>query len=93
MKLFRAFVILAVVAGAACMVPGYASAGPVHVGIAIGVPAPVVAYPAPVYYPSPYYVAPAPVYGAVVVPPRYGYYGYHRPYYRGHYHGPYRHYR
>jgi hypothetical protein len=94
MKLFRASVILAVIAGAACMIPGHASAAPVHVGIAIGVPAPVVAYPAPVYYPPPYY-APAPVYGPVVAPPPYGHYRYHRAYRHGygHYRGPYRHHR
>lgn len=93
MKLVRVFVILAVIAGAACVVPSHISAAPVHVGIGIGVPAPVVAYPAPVYYPAPYYVAPAPVYGAVVVPPPYGYYRHHRPHYHGHYRGPYRHHR
>ena len=92
MKLFCAVTFAAILVVATFMIPHHSWAYTrVGVGITIGVPAPVVAYPAPVYYPPVYYTPP-PGYGSpAVVWPSHGY-GYYRPWYPGHHHryyGPY----
>ena len=56
-RVMMAVVILSMLAGVFSQT---AWAGPVSVGIAIGVPAPVVVYPAPVYYPPAYAYGPPP---------------------------------
>ncbi len=84
-----------VIAATAVFVAGIstANAGPVSVGISIGIPAPIIVAPAPVYYPAPVVYAPAPVYYAqprVVYAPPPVYYAprvvYARPHHHRHYH-------
>jgi hypothetical protein len=86
--------LVSALAGLAILAAGASSAhaGPVSVGISIGVPAPFIYAPAPVYYPQQAYYPPPPVYYAprvVYAPPVY--YAprpvYARPYYDNrHYH-------
>jgi hypothetical protein len=76
MKRFTVATIAGALVAAACFFPQQSCAGGVSVGIGIGVPGPVAGYPTPAYYPPAYYGPPA--YGpAVVMGPRYGYYGYY----------------
>ena len=80
MKRFTLAMIVGVLAAAACVLPPQSWAGGVSIGVGIGAPGPVVAYP-PAYYGPPSAYGPA-----VVVGPRYGYYGYYgRPW---RHHGP-----
>jgi hypothetical protein len=96
MKLFRVAILAAMLVVTASILPQHSWASTrVGVGIAIGVPAPLVGYAAPVYYPPAYY-APPPVYGppavyapATVVWPQYGYYRYRHPGPHYRYYGPY----
>ena len=90
MKRFTVAMIAGAFVAAVCFLPLQSWAGGVSIGVGIGVPGPMVAYPPPAYYPPAYYGPPA--YGpAVMVGPRYGYYGYYgRPW--GH-HGSYGRYR
>ncbi len=81
-RVMMAVVILSMLAGVFSQT---AWAGPVSVGIAIGVPAPVVVYPAPVYYPPAYAYGPPPYGPGVVLYSGPGYW-YHGHYYHGHHH-------